>query len=425
MSETRNMPPETEDPTEMEPAQRSMWRRRYVRHVLWTGSGLLLLLIVGIVCLYFCASSSTFENIVRRRLIARIETATGGHAEIASFHWNLLKLQAEANGFVLHGREAQGERPYAQLRSLRVDLDVLGFWSPRILLRNLEIDRPEIHLIVYPDGSTNQPQPRKKTASNPIDTLFDLQASHVEVEHGFFDYDNRANANDFQNRRIPLDFAASDVSLLLKYIPSGMTTSESYHLDAVVADLHLTRGLAAHPEAPPVQGFLRASIDFTRNAAYLRSLQVTAHSKGAKDRVLTISGQLLDFAHPHWKAQTQGELDLKVMEPATGYPDTPEGIARLNLAAEGEGGEFRIDGTVHADNAAYVGSGVNARGIVLDARVHADPLRLDITNVTARLRQGGQLEGEVLLEHWIAPLAATPVITAVTEVPKSSKRGKK
>ena len=425
MSETRHMPPATEDPPEMEPAQSPIRRRRYVRHVLWTGSGLLLLLIVGIVCLYFFASSSTFENIVRRRLIARIETATGGRAEIASFHWNLLDLQAEAKGFVLHGRETQGERPYAQLQTLRVDLDVLGFWTPRILLRNLEIEQPEIHLIVYPDGSTNQPQPRKKTTSNPIQSLFDFQASHVEIEHGVFDYDNRADANDFQDRRIPLDFAANDVSLLLKYVPSGITTSESYHLDAAVTDLRLARGLSAHPEAPPVQGMLRASIDFTRNAAYLRSLQVTAHSKGAKDHVLNISGQLLDFAHPHWKAQTQGELDLKVMEPATGYPDTPEGIARLNLTAEGQGGEFRIDGTVHADNAAYVGSGVNAHGVVLDAKVHADPLRLDITNVTARLRPGGQLEGEVLLEHWIAPLAAAPVVSAVTEPPRTGKKKKR
>lgn len=425
MSETRNMPPLTEDRPESEQAQPPVWRRRYVRHVLWTGSGLLFLLIAGIVCLYFWASSSTFENIVRKRLIARVEAATGGRAEIAAFHWNLLKLQAEADGLVLHGREAQGERPYAQLASLRVDLDVLGFWSPRILLRSLEIEQPEIHLIVYPDGTTNQPRPRKRTESHPLDTLFDLQANHVEVEHGGFDYDNRADANDFQDRHIPLDFAANDVSLLLKYIPAGIKTPESYHLDAGIGDLRLTRGPTARPEAPPVQGLMRAAVDFTRNAAYLRSLQVTAHSKGTKDRILNISGQLVDFAHPHWKAQAQGELDLKIMEPATGYPDTPEGIARLNLTAEGEDGQFTIDGTVHADGAAYVGNGVNARGVVLDARVHADPLRLQITNVTARLRPGGQLEGEVLLDHWIAPLAATPVISAAIASPKRGKNGKK
>ena len=85
--------------------------------------------------------------------------------------------------------------------------------------------------------------------------------------------------------------------------------------------------------------------------------------------------------------------------------------------------EFRIDGTVHADNASYIGTGVVARGVGLDARVHADPLHLQITNVTARLKPGGQLEGQVLLEHWMAPLAGAPVIEAAEPI-KPEKKGR-
>lgn len=400
-------------------------KRRYVRHLIWTGSGLLFLLIVSLIGLYFWSSSSSFENILRKRLIARIEAATGGHAEIASFHLNLMKLEGEASGFVLHGREGAGESPFAQVASMRVAINVLGFWSPRVLLRNLEINQPQIHLIVYQDGSTNQPEPRGNAENHPMDTLFDLQAGHVEVQHGSFDYYNFADASDFQDRHIPFDFAANDVSLLLKYVPSGATTSEYYHLEAGVHDWHLTRGPTVHPEAPPVQGYIQATLDFTRNATYLRSLKLTASSKGSKDHVLNVAGEVTDFARPHWKATAQGELDLKVMEPATGYPSTPEGIARLNLAAEGQSGEFRIDGTVHADGASYIGTGVVARGVGLDARVHADPERLQITNVTARLRPGGQLEGEVLLDHWIAPLKSAAVIEAASPQLKQEKNGKK
>ena len=118
-------------------------RKRYLRRLLWGAAGLTLLLILGIVGLYFWASSSSFENIVRRRLIARIEAATGGRAEIGSFHWNLLKLECEADGVVLHGREAAGEAPYAKVDSLRVALSVLGFWSPRVLLRDLVMERAQ------------------------------------------------------------------------------------------------------------------------------------------------------------------------------------------------------------------------------------------------------------------------------------------
>ncbi len=161
MSETRPMPPvapDSDQETQEKPPRLS--RRRYLRHLIWGGAGLALVLILGVIGLYFFASSSRFENIVRKRLITQIEAATGGRAEIGTFHWNLLKLELEADGVVLHGREPAGETPYAQLASLRVDLDVLGLWSPRVLLRNLVLERPQIHLIVNRDGSTNQPQPR-------------------------------------------------------------------------------------------------------------------------------------------------------------------------------------------------------------------------------------------------------------------------
>jgi translocation and assembly module TamB len=420
MSPNRNVPTE---PTPEDQVQPRPSRRRYLRHVLLGGSGLALLLIAGIVVLYFWASSAGFESIIRKRLIARIDQATGGRAEIASFHWKLSKLEAEADGLVLHGRERNGEKPYAQLASLHVSVNILQLWSPRVLLRDLEIDQPQVHLIVYPDGSTNQPQPARKTESNVLVSLFDLQAGHVEVKHGVFDYDNRADQNDFQNRHIPVDFAANDVSLVMTYVPSGLKTPESYHLDAYIRDLRLVRGPKDHPEDPPIEGYTHASLDFTRNAAFLRSFQITAHSKGSADRVLNIAGELIDFGHPRWNATVNGDLDLKLMEPALGYPNTPEGIARLNLIVAGHQGEFRIDGTVHADNASYIGTGVVARGVGLDARIHADALRLLITNVTARLKPGGQLEGEVLLDHWIAPLSGTPVVQAAEPL-KHEKKGR-
>ena len=422
MSQTGRIPPAQELP-EMSPLPSPVSRRGYLRHVLWGGSGLVLLLIVGLIGLYFWASSSTFENIIRKRLIARIEAGTGGRAEIHGFHWSLSKLEVDVDGIILHGREAQGETPYAQVASLHVSISILDFWSPRVLLRDLEIAQPQIHIIVYPDGTTNQPQPNRNISANPINTVFDLQAGHVGVVHGVFDYDNRADqVDDFQDRHIPLDFGADDVSLVMKYLSGNGVKPESYHLDASVRDLHLARGPASHPEGPPVEGYIRASADLTRTAIYLRSMQVTAHSKGSRDRQLNITGELQDFARPHWKATAQGELDLKLMEPATGYPNTPEGIARLNLTAQGQDGEFRIDGTVHADNASYIGTGVVSRGVTLDAQVHADPLHLQITNVTARLRPGGQLEGDVLLDHWISPLSSAPVIEAAP--PKREKKGR-
>ncbi len=70
---------------------------------------------------------------------------------------------------------------------------------------------------------------------------------------------------------------------------------------------------------------------------------------------------------------------------------------------------FHIDGPVHVDGGSYIGAGVIATGITLDAQVHADPRQLLITQIVARLRQGGQIEGTVDLQPWLPSLSAATV----------------
>jgi len=341
----------------------------------------------------------------------RLETATGGRVEIASFHWRLLSLEAEADGLVIHGLEAPGEAPYAQVEQVRVRFSVLGFLSPRIQLRDLDIVKPQLHLIVYPDGSTNQPQPRnpRKPDKHSLDRFFDLKADHVTFEQGVLDYDNRAANFDFQNRHVPLDFAASDFSLRLVDVPAKAGKLKSYLIEAGIRDLNLSRGASSRPgKTPlPVQGFIQTTLELTRNTATLRSLRITASGRGIKDRTLEISGSLEDFAHPRWQAKTVGELDLRLVDPITGYPFTPEGIAHLDLTASGDGGSFRTDGGVHIEGGSYIGTGVVATGVGLDAHVHADPRQLLITSIVARLRQGGVIEGDLSLAPWL-PAPPTP-----------------
>jgi translocation and assembly module TamB len=392
------------------------------RRLIWFGAGTGIFLVAALLGVIIWAGSSGCEDLIRKRLIRRVEAATGGRVEIASFHWHLLDLDAEAGGLVIHGREAAGEAPYARVDHLHVRISILGFLSPRILLRDLEAVHPAIHLIVYADGSTNQPRPRKPLTNEPaLSTLFDLQAEHVALEQGTLDFENRAAEFDFQNRLLRLDFAANDVSMLLSYVPAHGSTNESYQIEAGARDFRLTRGDAARPVAQPVEGYAQATLDLMRNGAYLRSLRLTERSRGLPERTLSISGSLIDFSRPRWQATAQGELDMRVLEPVTGYPNSPEGIARVDLTGQGEDGQFRIDGAIHVDDGSYVAPGVNARGVRLDSHVHADPEQLLITQVVARLRQGGQLEGTVALDHWLLPIPGAPVMEPATQAPAKKR----
>ena len=406
--------PEISLPDPDEPIQtpkRRRLRRFFLRHVPLTLAGGAVLIVIATVGLYFWASSSQAEALVRKRLIALIEQSTGGRAEIATFHWRLLDLQAEAGGLVVHGLEAPEEAPYAQVESLRVHVSILGLLSPRILLRDVTIVRPAFHFIVFDDGLTNQPQPLtpQKTGKSAVDTFFDMQAGHISVQQGVLHYENRAAVFDVQDRFIPIDFEASDVSLISTYIPADSGHHETYRIEAGAADLNLSRG-----KDKPMTGSMQASLDLTRNAANLRFLRITSKApvsdksflrlfqvRPAKNRTVEITGTLEDFNHPHWQAKAVGDMDMRLLDPIFGFPLTPAGVAHVDLDGAGQSEEFRADGSVHVDDGAYVGTGVYATGIRLDAHVHADAKHLLLTSIVAHLRQGGQLEGQISLTPWL------------------------
>ena len=372
----------------------------------------MLLAAAALFVLYLWAGSEQCAHLVRRWLVDQAESFTGARVEIATFAWRPLHLEADAGGITIHGLEGRGEAPYAEIGEVRVRLSILGFFSPRVLLRDLEISRPSLHLIVYPDGSTNQPQPRRKKPGPPMmDTLFDLKAGHVSVEQGVLDYDNRAASFDFENRNAPLDFSANDFALRMRYVPAARNSPEHYSIEAGASNLDLRRG-ARKAGAGTAHGRVEAALDLSRSAATLRYLRVTADTGKRSEHTLEIAGTLEDFAHPRWQARADGDFDLRLLEPATGYSNSPEGIAHLNLTVAGTEGSFRADGAIAIVNGDYVGHNVHATGVRLNARLHADPDKLAITSIAARLRQGGEIDGDVVLSHWLPPLSGAATVEA-------------
>lgn len=396
-----------EEPGQEEPRRPSRLRRFFLRHVPLAICSILVLLALVTTGLYLLMSSERFEGLVRQRLVTDLEQFTGGRVEIASFHWRLLHLDAEANGIVIHGREAAGEAPYASIERLRVGVSILGLLSPSVKLRYLEIAHPAFHLILYPDGTTNQPHPRKPQAQvHPIDQLFSLQAGRISCEQGVIDVDSRASSFDFQNRSLPLDFQANDLSVVMSYIAGAIGSPEAYRIQAGATDLNLSRANTQRG-AKPVHGYFQATVDLTQSAATLSSFRLTAKSRDGSSHVLEATGTLQDFNRPRWQAKLAGDLDMRLLDPVTGYPFAPEGIAHIVLNGAGETGQFRADGTVHVDGGSYIGTGVVATGVRLDAKVHADQNRLLINSIVARLRQGGQIEGVVDLTPWLVGYPGT------------------
>ncbi len=121
----------------------------------------------------------------------------------------------EVDGLTIHGLEGPGELPYAHVDRLYARAKVLSLFEGRLGLDFLEVDRPTVHLIIYPNGRTNQPTPKAKdNGSGPaIRTIFDLQAGRVEINHGFALLNQRA---------IPFQLAANDLGVVITYSPASM-----------------------------------------------------------------------------------------------------------------------------------------------------------------------------------------------------------
>src|SRR5713101_5980036 len=133
-------------------------RRKIWKYLLWFMlAGLVLLAGLG-----WYSTTDSFQALVRQRLVAELELTTGGRAELGSIHTVPFHFQVEVRDLTIHGREQPGEVPYAHLDSLMAQIKIWSIWRPEVGLSYLILDHPVVHIILYSDGSTNQPKPKVK-----------------------------------------------------------------------------------------------------------------------------------------------------------------------------------------------------------------------------------------------------------------------
>ncbi|HEV2732645.1 MAG TPA: hypothetical protein VGV15_21650, partial [Terriglobales bacterium] len=174
---------------------------------------LLLILLAGFLVLAGLAwytTTDSFQAAVRRQIVSEIERITGGRVELAAVHTTPFRLRAEIRDLTIHGREAPGEVPYAHVGRLLAELKIISLLETEFGFNSVVLEHPVIHIVTYPDGSTNQPLPEVLRASGktPIEELFALSIDNFELRKGEFVWDER---------RIPLDFTAHDVSADMTY----------------------------------------------------------------------------------------------------------------------------------------------------------------------------------------------------------------
>jgi len=412
------------------------WLRRALLHVLKGVGVVVVILAACVLVLSLYVDTPEFQKQVRERLVTVLGQATGGRVEIGRLRLSLWRLDAVADHVIIHGLESEREAPYLQVDRVELQLQWVTFLSQasgphlqfgrsiasHIALNLLEADRPQMHFIVYADGSTNQPVPEhKSTSTEPLaDTLLDLQAKYLYVNNGTLLLNERA---------IPFNVAARNLDTKVRYESSG----DQYAVTLGLNDLRTKM-----EQEPEVQSKLQAELTLARQAIVLTNLEFDT----GRSSKLLMTGRLDDFHHPMWQGTAKGSLELKQVTALTGVEKFTGGTAELDLsgrscamaqaplassviasrrknaAAEVSANspawqacdqEYALTGSLRVRGAGFTDEYVHVRDVDGGAKVRITPYALQLADMAWYLPGGGSLVGAMHINDWLSDVESAPV----------------
>ncbi len=328
-------------------------------------------------------TTDSFQAMVRRRLVAELEKITGGRVELGSFHTTPLRLRVEVRDLTIHGSEKSGEVPYAHVERVVASVKVISALGFEFGFHSLILDHPVIHIVVYPDGTTNQPTPQLRVASEKtaVEQLFRLSIGRLEVRRG------EVLWND---RQIPFDFESNDVSAEMTYSVLHRRYFGSLLLGKVVSRWQDYR---------PVAWMAEAHFSLGPDSLDVGSLKLSS----GRSR-LQASGSVRDFRQPRIVADYDAKLDVEEFAAVARRDEPRGGIAE----AQGHGTwslrEFSAGGKVLLKDFGWRGRALNLDNVNAGAQFSMTPQRLTLSQLDARVL-GGSVTGTVDVTGWLEPQA--------------------
>ena len=282
---------------------------KYRKYLLRAGLLLLgLILIVGISAV-ITVQTDWFRNYVRQKIITATAEGIGGRVEIDSFSFSPRRLEAVVTNFVIHGKEPPTAAPFVKVA--RVQVNVRLFTSLRRILdiSYLGVDRPQVNVLVFADGRTNLPEPKKKTQSDTtvLDTVIDLAVDRFLISQGLLTLNS-------QPRQI--DLRGNNLHALLQFNP----VTRSYKGDLSLQPIYVVEG-----RNTPVVFTVTLPLVLERKRISLENARIAT-----PESELVINGSLEDLKNAKTSAQVNGHLALADLKKLA---DLPVDLNGRNLPA--------------------------------------------------------------------------------------------
>jgi translocation and assembly module TamB len=336
---------------------------------------LLLFLVAGFL---FFLNSDAFQERVRQRVIAELELVTGGKIEIQSFTWSLSRLQFEITGLTIHGLEKPEDAPYVHADHLFVRATVISWFSQQLGLRYVAVDRPVIHIIVFPDGTTNQPVPkiRQESDKSPIDHLFELAIARMEVRNGELLWNQQT---------FPFDVTGERISATLSYSAADKTYDGKLNLDLFSEREH---------NALPLTGKINLHYLLRPAQTEIQTFQLSterSHLEG--------SGTITNYSNPEILFRYAASVDLPELGQSAKIPELRAGHLNANGVAVYLNQRYSSQGELSVQGAGWSDARVHLSGVELKSPFSLTPERISLNHLVAHLL-GGSVQGEVQVVNW-------------------------
>lgn len=330
---------------------------------IWIAAGslaaLALLLVLSAV---LTLRSDWFHGKVRQRMVAEVEKATGGHAEIGAFRFDWRQLRASLSGFVLHGSEPAHGPPLFRADSIVAGIKIVSLLKRAVDIQYLDVRRPQVYVILYPDGRSNLPAPKVNRArKGAVETVLDLAIGRFSLQDGSFQVQGQG--------KTPFD--AQGRSLRAQFTYDAARPRYRGQLSVAPADFHWGRYPTLTLDVSLVLAAEKNRLDI--ESGRLATAQSQAEFSGAIESFTDFSGTL-QYQVRASLAELNRALELHTQLEG---PVTLAGSARFHGAADYQAaGTWHTAGLMFRPDPHFTLRDLNAGGAF-----HVNPQRVEVTGM--------------------------------------------
>jgi translocation and assembly module TamB len=355
--------------------RRKVWK--YLLSILL--GGVLLLLVAA-----WYMTTDSFQVWVRHRLVTELERITGGRVDLGNFHTIPFRLQVEVLDLTIHGLERPVEVPYAHVDRLLAQIKIISILGREFGFHTVLLEHPVVHIIVYPDGTTNQPHPMlgQNSASGAVGLLFSLSINRLDVRRGELLWDNQ---------RIPLDFIANDLSADMTYSLLQRRYEGNLRLGKV--DTHFK-------DYRPIAWMAEAQFSLGQNNIEVSSLKAISGRSS-----VTGSGRVQNFRELKIEAAYDAAIDLAETAAIMRRPQVRRGMIHAIGQGYWSNADFSSAGRLLLKDFDWRDQSAKLHDVALNAQFSVNPQHLTLSQIQARLL-GGSLSGDAEIANWMTPTTA-------------------